>query len=138
MKSKQLISAALVVAVAGLATTSVAMAKTKTYKVVATTGGHLDANLHLANGTANSKALGKCKQTGDFKPPLFIATWKCKGGTIKVVGTTTSGNANTVSSTVKINGGTGKYKGAKGKGTATGVIATGKFTYKFTMKVKVK
>ena len=69
--------------------------------------------------------------TGKLVIPDTQQTWKCKGGSFKLVGHGTTGAANDAKGTWKImkGSGTGKYKGISGKGTFSGKLSTGTFRY---------
>jgi len=109
------------------------VAEAKTYKVNAKTVGKQVGVKLTAKIT--DPVLGKCTMTGKLVIPDTQQVWKCKGGTIKLIGHGTTGAANDAKGTWKATGGTGKFKGAKGKGTFAGKLSTAKFTYKGTIKV---
>jgi hypothetical protein len=85
-------------------------------------------------GTYGGSPFGTCKMTGTLQIPKSTQTWKCSKGkiTVKAVGTT--GAANDAKGTWKMTGGTGKYKHISGKGTFSGKLSTGVFTYVGTAK----
>jgi hypothetical protein len=89
---------------------------------------------HGVDGTAVYKGtpFGTCKATTKLVLPRVLGGWKCKGGTFKLVSTSTSGASNDTKGTWKITRGSGtrKYKGISGKGTFTGKISTGIYTLK--------
>ncbi len=84
--------------------------------------------------TYGGSPFGTCKMTGQLLIPKSIQTWKCKGGTLRITATGTTGAANDAKGTWKASKGTGKYKGIAGTGTFAGQISTGLFTYKGTVK----
>ena len=86
--------------------------------------------------TYTGKPFGTCKMTGKLVIPDTQQTWKCKGGSFKVVGHGTTGAANDAKGTWKITkgSGTGKYKGISGNGTFSGQLSTGTFRYKGTAR----
>jgi hypothetical protein len=84
--------------------------------------------------TYGGKPFGTCKMTGTLVIPKSKQTWKCKGGNIKLTATGTTGAANDAKGTWVMKGGTGKYKHIRGKGTFSGKLSTGVFTYKGTAK----
>ena len=92
-------------------------------------GGQTGVNLH---STYKGKPFGTCKMTGKLVIPDTQQTWKCKGGSFKLVGHGTTGAANDAKGTWKITKGSGKgkYKGISGKGTFSGKLSTGTFRYK--------
>ena len=79
-------------------------------------GGQTGVNLQ---STYKGTPFGTCKMTGKLVIPDTQQTWKCKGGSFKLVGHGTTGAANDAKGTWKITkgSGTGKYKGITGKGT---------------------
>lgn len=81
--------------------------------------------------TYKGKPFGTCKMTGKLVIPDTQQTWKCSGGSFKVVGHGTTGAANDAKGTWKITkgSGSGKYKHISGKGTFSGTLSTGTFRY---------
>ena len=86
--------------------------------------------------TYTGTPFGTCKMTGKLVIPNTEQTWKCKGGSFKVVGVGTTGAANDAKGTWSITRGSGKgkYKGISGKGTFSGKLSTGTFRYKGTAR----
>ena len=121
---------AVVAAVAAVGITGVAQAKT--YKVNFT--GHGSQNGVDLKSTYKGVPFGTCQMTGKLVIPDTQQTLKCKGGTIYLTGHGTTGAANDSAGTWKITKGTGKYKGITGKGTFTGTLSTGVYTYVGTAK----
>jgi hypothetical protein len=119
---------AAVVGVAALSLTAVAQAaSTHTVKMLGK-GGQTGIDLH---STYKGKPFGTCKMTGKLVIPDTQQTWKCKGGSFKLVGHGTTGAAEDAKGTWKITKGSGKgkYKGIRGKGTFSGKLSKGTFTY---------
>ena len=131
MIAKRLRALTLVASAATLVLAPSAFAKS--YRVDARTTGKSVGT--KSTGTAKSKAFGTCVLKGDFQFPKYYTTWKCKGGTLKLTATTTSGTSNDVKFTVKVAGGSGKFKKATGSGTGTGQISTGKFHYLLNVRL---
>jgi hypothetical protein len=126
----------LVVAAVGVAVLAVSSGAqaASTHKVnMLGKGGQTGVNL---KSTYKGKPFGTCKMTGKLVIPDTQQTWKCKGGSFKVVGHGTTGAANDAKGTWKITkgSGTGKYKGISGKGTFSGKLSTGTFRYKGTAR----
>jgi hypothetical protein len=99
----------------------------KITKPCAPTGTHIC-------GTYGGKPFGTCKMTGTLVIPKSTQTWKCARGKITVHAVGTSGASNDARGNWTMSGGTGKYKHIKGKGTFSGKISTGVFTYKGTAR----
>ena len=129
--TRRIRSTVALAAVASLALTGVAEAKT--YKINAKTVGK-QVGVKLS-AKITDPVLGKCTMTGKLVIPDTQQVWKCKGGTFKLTGHGTTGAANDAKGTWKVTGGTGKFKGATGKGTFAGKLSTAKFTYKGSIKV---
>ena len=122
-----------ILAVAGAAALALpGVAEAKTWKVNAKSVGSQTGTALKA--TITDKSLGTCKMTGKLVIPNTNQTWKCKGGSLKVVGTGTTCAADNARGTWKVKGGTGKFKGAKGGGSFAGKLSTGRFTYKGTVR----
>ena len=81
-------------------------------------------------GTFGGRPFGTCKMTGRLVIPKSVQTWRCKGGSFRVVATGTTGAANDARGTWKMSRGKGKFRGIRGSGTFSGKISTGIFTYK--------
>jgi len=125
---KVLLTALVAVAAAGLMAST---ASAKSYRVnLSFAGGQVGTALHA---TIKGAPLGTCHMKGTLVIPKTIQVWTCKGGTIKITGTGTTGAANNAKGTWKITGGTGKFKKIKGGGTFAGLFSSGKFKYKGTM-----
>ena len=122
-----LIVAVVGVAVLGISTAAQAASSRKVNMLGK--GGQTGVNL---KSTYKGKPFGTCKMTGKLVIPDTQQTWKCKGGSFKLVGHGTTGAANDAKGTWKITkgSGTGKYKGISGKGTFSGKLSTGTFRYK--------
>lgn len=124
--------------VGALATTALvapAVGQAKTVKIsMKTQAGGPPPNGNKITGTYKGKPFGTCKMKGTLVIPKSLQTWKCKGGTLSVDSTGTTGAANDAKGSFKITKGTGKYKGIKGKGTWAGQISTGVFLYKGSAK----
>jgi Protein of unknown function (DUF3224) len=123
---------AVVASIAVLAVAGVAQAKS--YKVnTLGKGGQTGVDL---KSTYSGKPFGVCKMTGKLVIPDTQQTWKCKGGSFKLVGHGTTGAANDAKGTWTIvkGSGTGKFKGITGKGTFSGQLSTGTFRYIGTAK----
>lgn len=118
-------------AVAGLALTGVAEAKT--YKMNARSVGK-QVGVKLS-AKITDPVLGRCTMTGKLVIPDTQQVWKCKGGTFRLTGHGTTGASDDAKGTWKVSGGTGKFKGAKGSGTFAGKLSTAKFVYKGSIKV---
>jgi hypothetical protein len=129
--TRRIRSTLVLTAVASLALTGVAEAKT--YKINARTVGK-QVGVKLS-ARITDPVLGRCTMTGRLVIPDTQQVWKCKGGTIKLTGHGTTGADNDAKGTWKVTGGTGKFKGASGKGTFAGRLSTAKFTYKGSIKV---
>jgi hypothetical protein len=84
--------------------------------------------------TYGGSPFGTCKMTGTLTIPTSTQTWKCKRGNIKVTAVGTTGAANNAAGTWKMKGGTGKYKHISGSGKFHGLLSTGVFTYRRTVK----
>jgi hypothetical protein len=122
-----------ILVVAGVAALAIpGVAEAKTYKINATFSGSQTGTALKAN--ISDAALGKCTMTGKLVIPKTQQTWKCKGGTLKMTGTGTTGAADNARGTWKVTGGTGKFKGAKGSGTFAGKLSTAKFKYKGSIR----
>jgi hypothetical protein len=106
---------------------SVASAKTYSVSLKFVGGPQRGDNI---SAKVSGKPLGSCTMKGKLVIPKTNQTWKCKGGTIKIVGTGTTGAADNSKGTWKATGGTGKFKGIKGSGSFAGRLSTAKFTYK--------
>jgi hypothetical protein len=85
-------------------------------------------------GVTCKGTLGKCSVKGTLAPPDEYIVWTVAGGTIKATAVSQTGLANVSHGTFTITGGTGKYAGATGKGTYAGLLSTGDFTYRGTLK----
>ena len=117
----------LIAAVAALGITGVAEAKAHKIHMVGH-GGQTGVKLH---STYKGKPFGTCKMTGTLVIPNTQQTWKCKGGSFKLIGHGTTGAANNSKGTWKIvkGSGKGKYRHLTGKGTFKGTLSTGVYTY---------
>jgi uncharacterized protein DUF3224 len=94
--------------------------------------GHGGTSGVKVHSTYKGTPFGTCKMTGTLVIPNTNQTWKCKGGSFKLIGHGTTGAANDAKGTWKIvkGSGKGKYKGITGKGTFAGKLSTGTFRYK--------
>jgi hypothetical protein len=110
-----------------------AVASAKTYKVKLTNTSHSGASTKLT-GTVKGAPLGTCKYTGTLTIPNTTQVWRCHGGKIYVSSHGTSGVSNNARGTWKVTKGTGRYKHIKGGGTLKGLLSTGTYTYKGTLK----
>ena len=131
MNRKVLVVGALA-AFAGSAVVGPSVASAKSYKMnMKVTKAYTQVGDKI-RADYNGKPFGKCKMTGKLVIPNTQQTWKCKGGTVKLVA---KGKvAAVVTGTWKITGGTGKFKGAKGSGKFSGKLSDNIFTYKGTVK----
>ena len=120
-------SIAALTAIAALGLTGVAEAKSYSVSMVGH-GGQTGVDL---KSTYKGKPFGTCKMTGKLVIPDTRQTWKCKGGSFKLVGHGTTGAADDAKGTWRIvkGSGTGKYKGITGKGTFSGKLSTGVYRY---------
>jgi hypothetical protein len=120
-------SIAALTAIAALGLTGVAEAKSYSVSML----GHGSTAGVDVKSTYTGKPFGTCKMTGKLVIPDTHQTWKCKGGSFKLVGHGTTGAADDAKGTWRIvkGSGTGKYKGITGKGTFSGKLSTGTFRY---------
>ena len=118
---------AVITVVAALGITGVAEAKSHKVRMV----GHGGQNGVKLHSTYKGKPFGTCKMTGTLVIPNTKQTWKCKSGSFKLVGHGTTGAANDSKGTWRIvrGSGRGKYRGITGKGTFSGTLSTGVYTY---------
>jgi hypothetical protein len=87
-----------------------------------------------SSGTITDRALGRCTFHGVMRIPEYFVTWKCRGGSLKMTATATTGASDDIRFTVKVDGGTGRFKGAKGTGTGAGKISAGRFRYRLKVR----
>ena len=93
----RLIAAVVGVAVLGISTGAQAASSHKVNMLGK--GGQTGVNL---KSTYKGKPFGTCKMTGKLVIPNTQQTWKCKGGSFKLVGHGTTGAANDAKGTWKI------------------------------------
>jgi hypothetical protein len=105
-------------------------ASAKTYKVNMKTPSPGTTKGTAISGTLTGTPFGTCKMKGTLIIPKATETWKCKGGSFRLVAVSTTGANNNVKGTWTLSKGTGKFKGIKGRGTFTGKLSTGLYTYK--------
>lgn len=117
----------IVLTVAAIAFPAVAEAKTRSVDMRAYDGKQSGTTI---TGKFKGTPFGQCTMKGKLEIPKTRQTLKCKGGTVKLVGTASSGASNSVKGTWKITGGSGKFAGARGKGSFTGTLSTAKYHYK--------
>ena len=112
-------------------------ASAKTLKITVKATANKPGQVTDLTSKLSSPQLGKGIQTGTAKLPVLFLNWKFKGGTLKVKSQGTLQGSKVVDDKwTVLKTSTGKFKGAKGGGTGTGDVATGKF--KFTGKIKLK
>jgi Protein of unknown function (DUF3224) len=97
--------------------------------------GKTGPGTHIS-ATFKGKPFGTCKMTGQTVIPQVYETWKCTRGSFKLVGKGTTGASNDSKGTWKIVKGSGKggLKGITGAGTYYGLLSTGLFHYRGTVK----
>jgi hypothetical protein len=129
---RRISSIAAIAAVAAVGITGVAEAKSYKVNVI----GHGSVTGTDVQSTYKGSPFGTCKMTGKLVIPNTEQTWKCKGGSFKLVGHGTTGAANDSKGTWSITSGsgTGKFKGITGKGTFSGQLSTGIYRYVGTVK----
>jgi hypothetical protein len=120
-------SIAAVAAIAVLAAPAAALAKSYSVHEVGA-GGQSGVQLHA---TYKGSPFGTCNMTGTLVIPNTKQTWKCRGGSFKLVGHGTTGASNNSKGTWKIvkGSGTGKFRHIAGSGTFSGQFSTGRYTY---------
>jgi uncharacterized protein DUF3224 len=124
---RKITTLAAMTSVAALALTGVAEARSHRVHMIGH-GGQTGVKLH---STYKGSPFGTCKMTGTLVIPNTQQTWRCRGGSFRLVGHGTTGAANNAKGTWRIvrGSGRGKYRHISGSGTFSGKLSTGTFTY---------